>query len=121
MLSGIAGFLVVLFVCFVVVRCRNHEYLNPEWVDPHDWSADKDSLRRLCSEAQPCKPCEKTAKNEYSRLVQSIFNPQLFRVRFNYLISQYIERIFYISVLKFNINFSLMIQQTTSIAQSTSM
>lgn len=62
------------------VRCRNNEYLNPEWVDPHDWTIDRDPLDKLCPQTQACKPCENTAKSEYLRLVNSLFNPSEFRV-----------------------------------------
>lgn len=68
---------------FTAVTCRNKEYLNPDWVDPHDWSVDKDPLDNLCPQTQACKPCENSAKPEYLRLVNSLFNPKEFRVRLN--------------------------------------
>lgn len=63
----------LLTIGFGVVRCRNHEYMNPEWEDPHDWSQGKESL-------QICPKCERTARPEYLRLVNSIFDPKHFRV-----------------------------------------
>ena len=60
------------------VRCRNSEYLNPEWVDPHDWTVDKDPLDKLCPQA--AKPCESSVKSEYLRLVNTLFKPNEFRV-----------------------------------------
>lgn len=54
--------------------------MNPEWVDPHDWTVQKDPLQKLCPKSEPCKPCEITAKSEYLRLVNSLFNSNEFRV-----------------------------------------
>lgn len=54
--------------------------MNPEWIDPHDWTVDKDPLKQLCPQTETCKPCTNTAKSEYLRLVNSLFNPNEFRV-----------------------------------------
>ncbi|XP_031636671.1 uncharacterized protein LOC116349398 [Contarinia nasturtii] len=71
--------LVLFCISATVVRSRNNEYLNPEWVDPHDWTKDKDPLQKLCPHSELCKPCENTVKSEYLRLVNSLFNPNEFR------------------------------------------
>lgn len=73
--------LVLFWIGATVVRSHKNEYLNPEWVDPHDWTKDKDPLQKLCPQSDLCKPCEKTFKSEYLRLVNSLFNPSEFRVR----------------------------------------
>lgn len=65
---------------FVVVKSNSKQYMNPEWVDPHDWSIDRDPLHKLCPQTEACKPCENTAKGEYLRLVNSLFDPKEFRV-----------------------------------------
>ncbi|XP_055304634.1 uncharacterized protein LOC129569618 [Sitodiplosis mosellana] len=69
----------LLMTIATAVRCRNTEYLNPEWVDPHDWTVEKDPLNKLCPQTQTGKPCENSAKSEYLRLVNSLFNPSEFR------------------------------------------
>lgn len=74
-------FLVFLLIGGTIVRCRNNEYLNPDWVDPHDWKGDRDPLQQLCPQTQKCEPCEHTAKSEYLRLVNSFFDENKFRVR----------------------------------------
>lgn len=71
--SSISVILVLVTIIFGVARCRNREYMNPEWIDPHDWSLGKESL-------QICPKCERTARPEYLRLINSIFNPSQFRV-----------------------------------------
>lgn len=73
-------FLVILTSGFIVVSCRDHKYLDPQWIDPHDWSSNKDPLHDLCPQNEACKPCEKTARSEYLRLVKTVFDPNQFRV-----------------------------------------
>lgn len=73
-------FLVFSTIGFVVVSCRDHKYLDPQWIDPHDWSKNRDPLDELCPKTEACKPCEKTARSEYLRLVNTIFDPSEFRV-----------------------------------------
>lgn len=77
-----AAFLVFLSIGCTAVRCRNNEYLNPDWVDPHDWKSDQDPLQQLCPQTQPH---EHSAKSEYLRLVNSFFNPDEFRVRSSFI------------------------------------
>lgn len=75
--------LVQVFLVFVTaVGCHNlnPKYLDPDWVDPHDWSSNRDPLHELCPESDACKPCEKTVRSEYLRLVKTIFDPSQFRV-----------------------------------------
>lgn len=74
-------FLVFLSIGCTIARCRNSEYLNPDWIDPHDWTGDRDPLQQLCPKTQNCEPCEHSAKSEYLRLVNSFFNLNEFRVR----------------------------------------
>lgn len=64
-----------------MVRCRNKEFLDPEWVDPHDWTTAKDSIQNCGSQSTESKPCEHSVKSEYFRLVNSLFNPSEFQVR----------------------------------------
>lgn len=63
------------------VRCRNKEFLNPEWIDPHDWTTAKDSIPNCEPQSTESKPCEPSVKSEYFRLVNSLFNPNEFQVR----------------------------------------
>lgn len=84
MVLGSLVFLTIGFV--VVVRGRSDGFLDPEWIDPHDWSGNKESFREACAKIESCKPCEETARPEYLRLVNSIFNPNQFRVRILYKI-----------------------------------
>lgn len=74
-----------LFSVFVIIShftwtCTANDYMNPEWIDPHAWSDDGDPLTKLCPKSEPCKPCGKDIKPEYLRLVNSLFNPDEFRV-----------------------------------------
>lgn len=73
-------FLVFLMAGLAVVIAHNHKYLDPQWIDPHDWSRDRDPLDDLCPPRDTCKPCEKTAQSEYRRLVKTIFDPSQFRL-----------------------------------------
>lgn len=75
-------------ISFVLVKSHN-QYMNPEWEDPHDWSADRDPLHKMCPQNSPCKPCENTVKTEYMRLVNSLFDPNEFRVRHFYNTSNF--------------------------------
>lgn len=74
---------VVILSCVLSIStCVENEYLNPEWIDPHAWSNDQDPLSKLCPKSEPCKTCEKDAKTEYLRLVNTLFDPSQFRVSF---------------------------------------
>lgn len=77
----ISIFSVCVVVWYFSFECAADDYMNPEWVDPHSWSTDKDPLAQLCPQSEPCKPCEKDARPEYLRLVNTLFNPNEFRVR----------------------------------------
>lgn len=73
-------FLVFSTIGFVVVAGRNPKYLDPDWKDPHGWSAETDPLAKICPQTDACKPCDQTVRPEYLRLVNTIFDPSAFRV-----------------------------------------
>lgn len=64
----------------MLASCLANDYMNPEWVDPHAWSNEKNPLSQLCPNAVPCQPCEQSATNEYIRLVKVLFDRKEFRV-----------------------------------------
>lgn len=109
--------LVLFTIVFTVVRCRNREYLNPEWIDPHD----REPVHKLRPQADLCEPCDNAAKSEYLRLVNTIFNPNEFRVSVIYFL---VKTAHFISIkMSENLLFlfcSLMNLRTTFIAMFTS-
>lgn len=54
--------------------------MDPDWVDPHAWSNDENPLSKLCPKSEPCKQCENKANPEYLRLVNTLFDPDAYRV-----------------------------------------
>lgn len=64
-------------------------FLDPNWVDPHSWSVEPNELSKLCPKATPCEPCGSSSNAEYFRLVQSLFNPNEFRVSNSTLLLSY--------------------------------
>lgn len=58
------------------------QYLNPEWIEPHAWAAEKDPLQRLCPQVTTCdKECDKrNLEIAFKKLVHNFFAPDKFKV-----------------------------------------
>lgn len=67
--------------------CSAHQYLNPEWVEPHAWAGEKDPLQKLCPQQIDCKQSDKQYENNlnalvaFKKLVYNLFDRNKFKVR----------------------------------------
>lgn len=98
----------------MLASCLANEYMNPEWIDPHAWSNDKNPLSHLCPNAVPCQPCEQPAINEYFRLVNTLFDPKKFRVSngialFQFILCSQKKQVYFVSNFLFHISRSIKI------------
>lgn len=112
---------ITLYINFnVLLPCLADQYMNPDWVDPHAWSKERDPLIQLCPESQPCKPCESNAQAPYLRLVNTIFDINKLHVSIHLFKKAVILHHFLVFTFRvFSLN-SLMSQQVTFIVQFTS-
>lgn len=76
----VAVFLLIYHVVWLAQPCSADANLDPSWIDPHAWSTEAPELMKLNPRCTPCQACDQSAKAEYFRLVQSLFNPDEFRV-----------------------------------------
>lgn len=79
----VAVFLLIYHIVWLAQPCLANDFMDPSWVDPHAWTSETSDLPQpdnVCLKSTQCPPCEQAAKAEYFRLVQSLFNPNEFRV-----------------------------------------
>lgn len=65
------------------VSSKYEQYLNPDWVEPHAWAAEKDPLQQLCPAVAECSTDydKRNVEVALKKLVYSLFDRSKFVVR----------------------------------------
>lgn len=67
------------------VASNVEQYLNPEWIEPHAWAAEKDPLQQLCPQMPVATTCDRECDKRnieiaFKKLVHNFFARDKFTV-----------------------------------------